>query len=318
MNDFSSKTYFIRKKSIQIIYKILRGILIFGLCFLILQPLLNQISISFMSQTDLFDSTVISIPREPSLNNYQDAMRVMDYVNSLLITLGITFGVALLQIAACTFVAYGFARYNFPFKKTIFGFVILTIIVPPQTILAPLYLNFRFFDIFGIFNLTMGEPLNLLFNPIGYLLMASTGMGLRSGLYIFMLRQHFRNMPKELEEAAYIDGCGKLRTFLQIMLPDAIPMIVSCFLFAFVWQWTDSFFSSLFLGNTNVLSLQLLSLADVFSHQYRMQNLILPSIPLIESIIATGIILVIMPLIAIYMFAQRSFVESIGQSGIKM
>ena len=74
-------------------------------------------------------------------------------------------------------------------------------------------------------------------------------MGLKNGLYIYMIRQFFRNIPKEMEEAAYVDGCGMLETFVKIMLPDAKPILTSCFLFAFVWQWTDSFYSKMFLGN---------------------------------------------------------------------
>ena len=66
--------------------------------------------------------------------------------------------------------------------------------------------------------------------------MSAGCMGLKNGLYIFMIRQYFRNIPKELEEAAYVDGCGTLKTFVRIMLPDAKPILTSCFLFAFVWQ----------------------------------------------------------------------------------
>jgi multiple sugar transport system permease protein len=150
-------------------------------------------------------------------------------------------------------------------------------------------------------------------------------MGLRNGLYIFILRQYFRNMPKELEESAWVDGCGKLRTFVQIMLPDAVPMLVSCFLFAFVWQWTDGFYNSMFLRDYGVMAGRMSGLADVFSNFYvveiqRMQggHGLSPPTALIETMISTGVLLGIAPIIAIYLIAQRGFVESIGQSGIKM
>ena len=92
--------------------------------------------------------------------------------------------------------------------------------------------------------------------------MSAGCMGLKNGLYIFMIRQYFRNIPKELEEAAYVDGCGTLKTFVRIMLPDAKPILTSCFLFAFVWQWTDKFYSKMFLGNIKLLSTQLAMIAD--------------------------------------------------------
>jgi len=298
-------------------------ILLFGLCFVILQPLLHQFSNSIMSQDDLFDRTVIAIPRYPTFANYRLAVELMDYWGSVLRSLGVTFGVALLQIAACTLVAYGFARFDFPLKRFWFACVILTIIVPPHIIRSALFLNFRFFDVFGMINLIRGDPLNLLDTLQGYLVLSATAMGLRNGLYIFMLRQYFRNMPKELEESAWVDGCGKLRTFIQIMLPDAVPIIISCFLFAFVWQWTDGFYSGMFLRHFNMMSLQMGSLGDMFITHYRMtavggEGMLNPPLATIEAIISTGVLMGIAPIIIIYLFAQRFFVESVGQSGIKM
>ena len=314
-----SEGYLLRNKITAASLWIFRTVLIFGLCFLILQPILNQISVSFMAWEDLFNPIVISVPYNFSVMNFQVVSEIIDYWPSLLRTIGITLLVSVLQIIACTLAGYGFARYKFPFKNFWFMCVILTIIVPPQTIMAPLYLNFRFFDIFGIITLINGQPLNLLNTLTGYLILVSTGMGLRSGLYIFMLRQHFRNMPKELEEAAYVDGCGQFRTFLQIMLPDAKPMVVSCFLFSFVWQWTDSFYATLFLNSHNVLAIGLGSLADRFRDYYAaIYDVIQPPMAITQAVIATGMLMTLIPLIILYIFAQRAFVESVSQTGIKM
>jgi multiple sugar transport system permease protein len=185
-------------------------------------------------------------------------------------------------------------------------------------------MNFRFFDVFGILTLIFGAPLNML-NLGGYLMMVATGMGLRSGLYIFMLRQYMRNMPKELEEAAYVDGCGKLRTFIQIILPDAVPMLVSCFLFAFVWQWTDGFYNSMFLTGQGVMSMQMSALGETFRNYFISWVIsqqggqgFAPPVAEMQQMISTGLLLGIAPIILIYVFAQRLFVESIGQSGLKM
>lgn len=317
-----SDGYLLKKKLVKVVLKILRLLLLFGLCFVILQPIFNQIFISIMGHSDLFDPTVITIPRNFSLVNFRlvNTLFKNGYWGTLWTTIWISFLVATLQIIACTLAAYGFARFKFPFKNFWFMCMLLTIIVPPQTIFAPLFLRFRFFDIFGIFDFLFGEPLNMIGNPAGYFLMAATGMGLRSGLYIFLLRQHFRNMPKDLEEAAYIDGCGKLKTFITIMLPDAKPMIVSCFLFAFVWQWTDSFYATMFLSDAGVLATQLESLAMTFNmwHQDFYGQGITPHVNILQAVIATGTLVTIMPLIILYGFAQKMFVESIGLSGIKM
>jgi multiple sugar transport system permease protein len=260
-----SSNYRLKKKIVDIVYKFFRAILLFGLCFLILQPLLNKLSVSFMELEDLYDGTVISIPRHFTLANYKVSARLMDFWPSLFQTVFIVLISSVLQIAACTLAAYGFARYKFPLKNFWFMCVMLIIVVPPQTIMSSLYLNFYFFDVFGIFRLITGSPLNLLNSVVGFWLLSATGMGLKSGLYIFMLRQYFRGVPKELEEAAWVDGCGRFKTFVRIMLPDASPMLISCFLFSFVWQWTDSFYSTLFLTSYKMLSGSLGGLADRLS-----------------------------------------------------
>jgi len=231
-----SGSYHLKKKVADIAYKICRAILLFGLCFLILQPLLDKLSVSFMEQQDLYDSTVVSIPRHFTLGNYKLAAELLEFWPSLLQTIIIMLVSSVLQVSTCTLAGYGFARYKFPLKNFWFMCVILIIVVPPQTIMASLYLNFRFFDIFGLIRLITNEPVNLLDSAASYWLLSATGMGLKSGLYIFMLRQYFRGMPKELEEAAWVDGCGRFKTFIRIMVPDATPMLTSCFLFSFVWQ----------------------------------------------------------------------------------
>ena len=313
-----SRGYFVKRALANTISTVFKVVLLFGLCFLILQPLLNQFSLSVMSRADLYDASVISIPRNFSLGNYRMAASIMGYWGALFRSAGIAFLVAILQITACTLTAYGFARFQFPLKGFWFMCVILTIIVPPQTIMAPLFLNFRFFDVFGLFTLFRGSPLNLLDTLTGYLILVATGMGLRSGLYVFMLRQYFRTVPKELEEAAYVDGCGKLRTFAQIMLLDAKPILASCFLFAFVWQWTDGFYSTLFLRSQAVFSVQLSGLAEAYREFHTAIYGEGVSNASIQVMIATGLLMAVAPLIVLYLFTQRLFVESIGQSGIKM
>ena len=320
--DFS-QNYFLKDTFRRGGYRFFRAVLLFGLCFLILQPLLDKLSVSFMADGDLFDATVISVPRNFTLDNFRTAGMLMGYWPSLFQTLGIVFVSALLQVAACTLAAYGFARYKFPFKRVWFACVLLVIIVPPQVIMASLYLNFRFFDVFGIFRLVSGQTVNLLGSFWGFWLLSATGMGLKSGLYIFILRQYFRGVPKDLEEAAYIDGCGKFKTFARIMLPDAMPMLVSCLLFSFVWQWTDSFYSNLFLANYDMLAIRLASLADIFNHWWAnvaAGTAIGAVAPLAHTqmIIATGMLMVLAPLVLLYLVAQKAFVESLAQTGIKM
>lgn len=315
-----SQGYLLKKVIKEYAYKIIRVCLLFGMCFLILQPIFNKISISFMAEEDLYNPMIIAIPQHFTTANYQLAAEFMGYGKTLINTLFISLTIAVLQIAMCTLVGYGFARFEFPLKKFWFACVILVIIIPPQTISTSLHLHFRFFDVLGILKLITGDTINLRGSVLPYYLMSAGCMGLKNGLYIFMIRQFFRNIPKELEEAAYVDGCGTLKTFVSIMLPDAKPILTSCFLFSFVWQWTDGFYSKMFLGNVKLLSTQLSMVAERLN-AYVQLTLNRPggaSVGYTNCIVATGTLMVIIPLLILYLFAQKGFVESLSSSGIKM
>ena len=309
--------YLLKKKMMNTGVSICRFILLFGMCFLILQPILNKISVSFMTEEDLYNPIVVSIPEHFTTENYLLAAELMNYSKAIVNSFVISLTIAVLQIAVCTLVGYGFARFNFPLKKFWFACVIMVILIPPQTISSSLFLHFRFFDVFGIFKLIKGETINLRGSVLPYYLMSGGCMGLKNGL---LIRQFFRNIPVDMEEAAYVDGCGTLKTFVRIMLPEAKPILTSCFLFAFVWQWTDGFYSKMFLGTTSLVSTGLARLVDSLGAyiQRLTGTLTTVSIAYSNCILATGTLMIIVPLIILYLFAQRAFVESISNSGIKM
>lgn len=315
-----SNGYLLKKTVMKYATSICRFILLFGMCFMILQPILNKISISFMTESDLYNPIVISIPEHFTTENYLMAAELMHYSKAIVNSFVVSLTIAVLQITVCTLVGYGFARFEFPLKKFWFACVMLVILIPPQTISSSLHLHFRFFDILGIIKLITGNTINLRGSVLPYYLMSAGCMGLKNGLYIYMIRQFFRNIPKELEEAAYVDGCGTLKTFVRIMLPDAKPILTSCFLFAFVWQWTDGFYSKMFLGSTQLVSTGLSRIVDSLSAylQRLTGSTVTISVAYSNCILATGTLMIIMPLIILYLFAQKGFVESLSSSGIKM
>ena len=299
---------------------IVRGLLIFGLCFMIIQPMLIRFSASLMQDTDLYDSTVNLLPKHVTLENYGIVAQLTSFPTSMINTVWTSLLVSVLQVAACTLVGYGFARYNFPLKKLWFGCVVAIIIVPPQTIATPLFMNFVNFDIFGIFRALTGKPIRLLDNITPYLLMSATCMGLKDGLYIYMLRQYFQGIPKSLEEAAFVDGCSTLRTFRTIMLPDAMPTILSCFLFSFVWQWTDLFYTRNFIARSmTVYSTELASILTRMSRFFSADANVATVVPPArqQQLVSIGVLICCIPLIILYIFTQRTFVESIAMSGSK-
>ncbi|MCR4762871.1 MAG: carbohydrate ABC transporter permease [Lachnospiraceae bacterium] len=318
----NSGGYLLRRKIMDVGVALARFILLFGMCFMILQPILEKISVSLMTLDDVYNPVVISIPTRVVTENYVTAYGGMRYAQGFVNTLIISITVALVQVVMCTLVGYGFARFEFPFKKFWFACVMVVILVPPQTISTSLFLHFRFFDILGLAKLLTGETINLRNSVLPYYLMSLGCTGLKNGLYIFLIRQFFRNIPGDLEEAAYVDGLGTFKTFVRIMLPEAKPIITSCFLFAFVWQWTDVFYTRMFLGGKVFLSTSLSGFADgigsyVGNASGAGQPVQLPPAQ-VNQLLSTAILLVIAPLIILYLFAQRAFVESISSTGIKM
>lgn len=278
----------------MIAWKILRGVIILGLCFVIIYPYFTKIMNSFMSVDDIIDPSVKFIPRYFTFDNVKAILQSLRYDTSLYTTFGVAFMAGILQMISTSLVGYGFARFNFKFKNILFFFVILTLIVPPQTIIISLYLKFRFF--LGSINLV-----NSLY-PI--LILSLTSMGIKNGLFVFILRQHFRNLPKELEEAAYIDGCKPFQTFIRIMLPSSRTMLVTVFLLAFSWQWTDVTYSSLFMKNFDLLPNMISHVPIVWS-------------PTLQAIYYnTAAILSVLPLALVYIVGQKFFVQSVERSGI--
>ena len=293
---------------------IFRAILLFGMCFMILQPILNKISLSFMAEKDLYDTSIVIIPKNFSVNNWKISMYLLDYTKSLINTIWVSLLVSAIEVVMCTFVGYGFSRFQFPLKRFWFFCVILLIVIPPQTLSTSLYLHFRYFKFFG-------ATLNLKGTMLPYIMMCFTCMGLKNGLYIFMIRQYYLGFPFELEEAAYVDGCGPFVTFFRIMVPGAKPIITSCFLFSFVWQWTDSFYSNLFLGKIQLLARQVVGLTDKLSiYLSRARGGGNVSVPpaLAGAMNSTSVLLIVIPLIILYLFCQRMFVESLASTGVKM
>ena len=315
----ASNGYLLKATITRKVISFARALLLFGLCFMIIQPLLTRFGTSLMAEKDLYDSTVVLVPRNPTLDNYRIVFDLTDFPRSMLNTLWTSLLVSVLQVVSCTLVGYGFARFDFPLKKLWFACVVALIIIPPQTIATALYMNFANFDVFGIIKALTGKTISLHGSLVPYTLMSLTCMGLKDGLYIYMLRQYFSGIPKSLEEAAYVDGCGTMHTFVKIMLPDAMPTITSCFLFSFVWQWTDLFYTRNFLSSMSIYSTQLASIVSRMNRYFSSDA----SKPIIvpvgrqQQLISIGVLICCIPLVILYLFAQRTFVESIVMSGSK-
>lgn len=294
----------VRNKTKKIGWSVVRGVILLGLCFEILYPFLVKILQSFMSRNDLTDPTVSLFPREWSTQYVVRAFEDIHYFSTFLNTLLLSLVVSLLQVCICTMVGYGFARFKFRLRGALFVLVIVTLVVPSSLYSSSLYMYFRFFPF------TENGLLGTLWP---FVLLSLTGLGMKNGLYIFLMRQFFRGLPKELEDAAYIDGCGVYSTYFRVILPNARNMLITVFALSFAWQWTDVFYSSLFALNKNMQTLPLAIINNIQEIATGGERLG-ATVRMIEQNAAC--IMAIIPLMLLFAFLQKQLIGGIERSGL--
>ncbi len=310
------RAYFHRKAFIDMFWRIVRTLLLLGLCFVILYPLLYMVSCAFRTQEDMRDPTVMWIPHHVTLKTIQKTAEAMEYGTTFLKTMLLNIGCSLVQVMVCAVTGYGFARFRFRGRRLLFGVVLMQILVPSQIISIPQYMEFRY--CLGLQPLaeklspTFGDMLNLINTPLTMYLPAMTGNGIRAGLMIFIFRQFFRGLPKELEEAAYLDGCGAFRTFWQVMAPNAASAFLTVFLFSVVFYWNDYYVSSAFFTRNETMALMLRNLKTLLWGNAAAEISPREQIIWLEA----GCLLAILPLLVMYAFLQRYFTEGIEHSGL--
>ncbi len=306
----------------NVVVKICAYVLLIGISYIIIFPFISKVASSIMCREDFVDATVLLISKNPTLETYKAIIIDNDYFEAMLNTFILSASTALIQMFITCLIAYGFAKFNFRGNKLLFLFVILTMVVPHSTLHLSMFMKFRYFDIYGIFKLLGGgtfewlevlpfTEINMINSYWPFIILSFTGLAFKNGLYIFMLRQFFRGVPDELEESAYIDGAGTLRTFVQIILPLSVPMLITVFMFAFSWQWTDNYYVNVFFTTAGPYTMRdIIKVPGTLDTQYAGQNMY------VAAIRNTAGILILLPLILIYSFAQKYLVQGIERSGI--
>jgi multiple sugar transport system permease protein len=288
-----------RRKSENIFYKILMYTMLINIAYIFLYPVFYMISKSLMTVDDFLDPAVYWIPRVINTENFTMSIQAMKYW----VSLGNSAYIALLgslgQLISCALAGYGFGRIKFPGRELLFGLVIFTFIVPPQTIIVPLFILYK--------NLGWIDT----YNP--FVIPAFFAHGLRGSLFILIFRQFFRRQPWELEDAARVDGSGPIRTFATIFLPLAKPAMLVTFLFSVVWHWNDFYEPTMYLMKPDKytvplrLSILQASLQDVMGGSGEFFN---------EPLVMAACFLVVLPPLILYVFTQRHFTESIERTGL--
>ena len=304
----------LKRRSTAFVVGIIRTLFIIGLCYLFLFPVAYMIVTALQDPAFANDPSSIWIPKKLSLVAIKGAMEALNFWPSLSITTRISIFSTIASLFSCSLAGYGLARFKMPGKKIVMVLLFLTILVPPQLLLTAQYVNFRYFDFGGLFSL-FGFDVYLLDTELSFVLPAIFANGLRGGLFIFIFKQFFEGLPKDLEEAGKIDGCGTFRTYFSIMLPLAVPAFITVLLFSFIWHWNDYYSAAVyFTGDVRPLTVMLNGLQAALEQGMTIAG----DATAMESrmYLQAGALLTILPPLVIYIFTQKYFTEGIERTGI--
>ena len=291
-----------------------RYLFLIAIGYVLLYPFLFMVSKSVQAPTDVYNPMVQWIPRNFSLSGFKVAIEVLDIPSSMFASLYYEIVSALLEIVSCAVAAYGLARFKFKGRNLLMGAVILNIFVPVNMIIIPIFVNFSHLDFMGILGFIsklIGTEIrpNLINTPFAFWFPSIFGVGLKGGLFVYIYTRFFMGLPKELEEAAWVDGSGPLKTFMKIIVPSSGPAFVSVSLLAIVWHWNDYFLPQMYLSENYPLSVSLANIWDNMNNQTFVQfNAV--------TVVISGCLISIIPLLIFYMVIQKKFVASITTSGI--
>jgi len=264
---------------------IVEGLLvIMALLFLI--PFVWLVSMSLKPNSQVFATSIIWIPHPIMWSNYAGALSQFPFLRYFTNTMIICTFVVIGSTASSAFVAYGFARVEWPGREVLFVVVLATLILPVQVTLIPQFLLFR-----GLGWVNTYLPL-----------IVPTFFG--NAFFIFLFRQFYLGLPSELSDAARIDGCNDLRIFAQIILPLSRPVLATAAIFSFIGAWSDFLGPLIYLNDANKYTLSI-GVQQVIGQA-----------PNWTQLMAIGVLMTL-PILILFFFVQRTFIAGISFSGIK-
>lgn len=282
-----------------IFYKVIIFTLLISFSYIYLYPMLYLVTNSLMGSNDLINDGIKWIPTKLYFDNYVQAFEVLDIKSSLFGTVFYVLKASLLTTVSTAIIGYGFARYDFPLKKTMFVLMLVTFILPSQVTMTS--------------SISVMRSLGLISTQKSMLYPAMLGQGINAAIFILIFFQFFRTIPNVLLESAEVDGASEFRIFYRIVLPLAIPSIIIVFLFSFVWYWNETYLTSLFTSDLTTLPLRISRFRASYSELFPPGS---PGAALNEGVVLAANMLVILPLLVIYFLGQRHFTESIDRTGI--
>lgn len=299
-------------------FNIIRYYMLIIIGYIVLYPLLYMVSTAIKSEKSLLDVSFAWIPKFITGENFKTAFGAMNFFPALSRTLTLQIISALIEVFVCAVIAYGFARFNFKGKKLAMTVLILSLLIPVPMYSLSLSVNYRQLDIMGILGLfdsiTGIDIRPNIYNTNWTLWLPSLfGVGIRSGMLIYIYIQFFSGLPYELEDAAYVDGAGPIRTFFSIALPSSSVVIVTVSVLSVIWHWNETHLSSLcFLNDTAPLSVVMFNLEKTLQSM----GLWLGSDPVAPSVVFSACLMFMAIPLVMYLILQRKFVKSIDRVGI--
>lgn len=307
-----------KKRTGNMLFVLFRTLFFIGMMYVLLFPLFVMLSRSLRSVEDMYNPAVIWIPQHFTLENFLQAADLLDYFNAALKTGRVSLICTLLSMISCSMAGYALGHYKLKSNVVFMVIAIITIIVPLQAYIIPLFFRFRFFDFLGVGKLLelfgINGTVNLVKGEWPYYILAACGMGIRSGLFIWIFTQFFRSMPKELDDAARIDGCGEAGTFLRIMLPNALSPYLVTLILSVVWYWNDTAYSGVFSQQSPLLATSMSNLKSLLLAEWGGATRGDGTGETV--IIFASALLYILPPLVMYMFAQKAFMQSVERTGI--
>jgi multiple sugar transport system permease protein len=279
----------LNKKQKDLIKKILLHVVLITASFGFIFPFLWMLFTALKTPQELLQGTESFFPKDPQWQNFITAVQSIPFLlylkNSLIIVVTVMTG----TLFSATTAAYAFAKLSWKGRDQWFLIMLATMMIPIQVILIPTYI--------------MYAQIGWLGTRLPLIVPAFFGGG--AAFYIFLLRQFFKGIPKELSESAIIDGANHFQIFIKIMLPLCKPAIITVALFTFMGVWNDYFGPLIFLSNPDhwTLALGLRAFQLQFGGRF--------------DLMMAAAILIMLPTLVLFFFTQKSFIEGITFTGIK-
>lgn len=288
--------------NLHFISRLVTYILLISISYVYLFPLLKIVSLSFMSQADIINQEVDWIPTTIDFNNIKVAYDVLGGWQTIFNSVWVSLLFALAQTTVSALAGFAFARYEFKFKNFWFSMMLISFIIPVPVLLPPKIMMFS-----TIQNVT---GLQMFGSIIPQFLMAMTGQGINSAILILIFYNFFRVIPISLDEAAKIDGATNIQILWHIIIKMSVPAITIVMLFSFVWNWNETYLTSIFIRDAVALLPMRLSSFDGLFNSRGGDNLLSEAYKMAATFFSIN------PLLIIYLIAQRQFIQGIENTGI--